>query len=92
MKHGLSFDSAVEAEGFDLQFSLIAEGIGLGLAMPEALNYSAFRKSVKILKVKDFLPKQSIWLVHSRHIGRMIPAVHCLRDAVQQSLHSRASS
>jgi hypothetical protein len=29
--------------------------------------------------------------VHSRHIGRMEAAVHCLRDAVQKSLRSRAS-
>jgi DNA-binding transcriptional LysR family regulator len=91
LKHGLSFDSAVEAEGFELQFSLIAEGVGLGVTLPEALYNSAFRKNVRILKVKDFLPQQCIWLLHSRHIGRMTPAVRCLRDAVQKSLYSRAS-
>jgi DNA-binding transcriptional LysR family regulator len=91
LKHGLSFDSAVEAEGYELQFSLIAEGVGLGVAMSEVLHNSAFRKSVKILKVRDFLPQQCIWLVHSRYIGRMAPAVRCLRDAVQRSFHSRIS-
>jgi DNA-binding transcriptional LysR family regulator len=91
LKHGLSFDSAVEAEGFELQFSLIAEGVGLGLALPEVLHNSPFRKRVRLLKVRDFLPQQSIWLVHSRHIGRMASAVRCLRDAVQKNLRSRAS-
>jgi DNA-binding transcriptional LysR family regulator len=91
LKHGLSFDSAVEAEGFELQFSLIAEGVGLGLTMPDALHNSAFRKSLRILKVRDFLPLQCIWLLHSRHLGRMTPAVRCLRGAVQQSFHSRTS-
>lgn len=91
LQHGLPFDSAVEAEGYELQFSLVADGIGLGLAVPEALRRSAFRKNLRILKVRNFLPLQSIWLLHSKHIGRMAPAVRCLRDAVRQSLHSRAA-
>jgi DNA-binding transcriptional LysR family regulator len=91
VKRGLALDTAVEAEGFELQFSLIAEGVGLGVAMPTALHNSAFRKNVKILKVGGFLPPQCIWLVHSRHIGRMAPAVRCLREAVQQALHSPTS-
>ena len=91
LKRGLSFASVVEAEGYELQFSLIAEGIGLGLTMPEALRNSAFRKRVRILRVRDFMPQQCIWLVHSRHIGRMSSAVRCLRDAVQQSLHFRTT-
>jgi hypothetical protein len=32
LKHELPIDSAVETEGQELQFSLIAEGVGLGLA------------------------------------------------------------
>jgi DNA-binding transcriptional LysR family regulator len=91
LKHRLPFNSAIEAEGFELQFSLIAEGVGLGLTMLDALHNSAFRKSVKILKVRDFLPLQCIWLLHFRHIDRMTPAVRCLRDAVHKSLHTRVS-
>jgi DNA-binding transcriptional LysR family regulator len=91
LKRGLPLDCAVEAEGHELQCSLVAEGVGLGLALPEALRNSAFRKSLRILKVRDFLPQQCIWLLHSRHIGRMAPAVRCLRDAVQQSLPPRTS-
>jgi DNA-binding transcriptional LysR family regulator len=91
LQRGLPLESTVEAEGYELQFSLIADGVGLGLTMPGALHASAFRKGIKTLKIKDIQPQQSIWLVHSRHIGRMKSAVHCLRDAVQKSLRSRAS-
>jgi DNA-binding transcriptional LysR family regulator len=91
LQHGLPLGAVVEAEGYELQFSLIAAGVGLGLAMPGVLRNSAFRKSVRIVKVGDLLPRQCIWLLHSRHIGRMTPAVRCLKDAVQQSLHSRNS-
>lgn len=91
LQQGLPLESTVEAEGHQLQLSLIAEGVGLGLMMPIAVHGSTYRKSVKTLNIKDFQPQQSIWLVHSRHIGRMASAVHCLRDAVQKSLHSRAA-
>jgi DNA-binding transcriptional LysR family regulator len=91
LQHGLPFESTVEAEGHELQFSLVAEGVGLGLAMSEVIRTSAFRKSVKILKVQDFQPQQCIWLLHSRHIGRLAPAVRCLRDAIQQPLKLRTA-
>ena len=91
LQQGLPLESTVEAEGYDLQFSLIADGVGLGLTMLRVLHSSAFRKSIKTLKIKGFQPQQSIWLVHSRHIGRMKSAVHCLRDAVQKSLRARTS-
>ena len=89
LQQGLPLESTVEAEGYELQFSLIADGVGLGLMIPGVLHASAFRKSVKTLKIKDIQLQQSIWLVHSRHIGRMKSAVHCLRDAVQKSLRAR---
>jgi DNA-binding transcriptional LysR family regulator len=91
LQRSLPFTSAVEAEGYDLQFSLISDGVGLGLAMPEVFYSSPLRKNMKIVKVKDFLPQQSIWLLHSKHIGRLEPAVRCLRDAIQTHLKTRAS-
>jgi DNA-binding transcriptional LysR family regulator len=91
LRQGLPFESAVEAEGHELQFSLIAEGVGLGLTTPGALRASAFRKSIKMLNIKDFQAQESFWLVHSRHIGRMASAVRCLRDGVQQFLRSHAA-
>jgi DNA-binding transcriptional LysR family regulator len=86
---GLPFDVAVEAEGFDLQMSLVSQGIGLALVMPQVLRASSFRKDLRVIKVNEFLPEQTIWIVHSRHIGRLAPVVRTLRDCVRESLRLR---
>ena len=90
LRRGLPFETAVEAEGYELQFSLVSDGIGLGLATPDILQASSRRKNIKIIKVKDFSPQERICLLYSKHIGRLAPAVRCLRDAVQQHFKPRA--
>ena len=92
LQRGLPFVSAVEAEGYELQLSLISEGVGLGLVMPQVFYSSALRGRIKLVKAKDFSPMQNIWLLHSRHIGRLAPAVRCVRDAVKQQLRTRRSA
>ena len=89
LQKGLPFQTAVEAEGYELQFCLISNGVGLGLAPPHVFRASRWRKNLKVLKVKDFVPKHAVWLLHSKHIGRLAPAVRSLRDAVQQHLKLR---
>jgi DNA-binding transcriptional LysR family regulator len=91
LQRGLPFGAAVEAEGYELQLSLISEGVGLGLVMPQVFHSSALRGHMKVVKAKDFSPMQNVWLVYSRHIGRLAPAVRCVRDAVKQELHTRRS-
>jgi DNA-binding transcriptional LysR family regulator len=85
-QHGLPFDCSVEAEGHELQFSLIAQGVGLGAAIPDVLQASAFREEIKILKVKEFLVPHRIWLLSSKHVGRLAPVLQCLKVAVQETL------
>jgi DNA-binding transcriptional LysR family regulator len=91
-QRGLPFVSAVEAEGYELQLSLISEGVGLGLVMPQVFYSSSLRGHMKLVKAKDFSPMQNVWLLHSRHVGRLAPAVRCVRDAVKQQLHTRRSA
>jgi DNA-binding transcriptional LysR family regulator len=92
LQRGLPFVSSVEAEGYELQLSLISEGVGLGLVMPQVFYSSALRGRMKLVKAKDFSPTQNVWLLHSRHVGRLAPAVRCVRDAVKQQLHRRGST
>src|SRR5580704_12060724 len=63
-QRGLPFVSAVEAEGYELQLSLISDGVGLGLMMPQVFYSSALRGRIKLVKAKDFSPMQNIWLLH----------------------------
>jgi DNA-binding transcriptional LysR family regulator len=90
-QRGLPFDTAVEAEGYELQLSLISEGVGFGMVMPQVFYSSALRKHLKVVKAKDFSPMLSVWLLHSRHIGRLAPAARCVGEAVKQQLQARRS-
>jgi hypothetical protein len=38
LQRGVPFVSAVEAEGYELQLSLISDGVGLGLVMPQVTS------------------------------------------------------
>jgi DNA-binding transcriptional LysR family regulator len=89
LQRGLPFVSAVEAEGYELQLSLISDGVGLGVMMPQAFQSSVLRKHVKPVTVKGLSLMQNIWILHSRHIGRLAPAVRCVREAVKQQLQTR---
>jgi DNA-binding transcriptional LysR family regulator len=89
LQRGLPFVTAVEAEGFELQLSLVSEGLGLGLVMPQVFYSSALRRQMKLVKAKDFSAIQNVWLLHSRHVGRLAPVVGCVRDAVKQHLRAR---
>jgi DNA-binding transcriptional LysR family regulator len=88
LQRGLPFVSAVEAEGYELQLSLIADGVGLGLVMPQVVQSSALRKRIKPVTVKGLSLMQNVWMLHSKHIGRLASAVRCVRDAVKQQLRT----
>ena len=88
LERGLPFVSAVEAEGYELQLSLISDGVGLGLMIPQVLQSSALRKHIKSVTVKGLSPVQNVWILHSKHLGRLASAVRCVRDAVKQQLRA----
>jgi DNA-binding transcriptional LysR family regulator len=86
LQRGLPFVAAVEAEGYELQLSLISDGVGLGLVIPQVFRSSALRKGIKPVTVKGLSLMQNVWLLHSKHIGRLASVVRCVRDAVKQQL------
>ena len=88
--HRLPFKVAVEVEGYELQLSLVSQGIGLALAIPQVLRASEFRKQLKVVKVADFLSEQAIWIVHAPHIGRLAAVIQTLCGVVKRSLHLKS--
>jgi DNA-binding transcriptional LysR family regulator len=88
LQRGLPFVSTVETEGYELQLSLIADGVGMGLMMPQVIRSSPLRKCVKPVTVKELSPMQNVWILHSKHIGRLASAVQCVREAVKEQLRS----
>ena len=91
LRQGLPLAIAVEAEGNDLQLSLVAQNVGFAIVMPQVYDSSPFRKHLRIVKVKDFAPQQSVWALHSKHIGHLFPVVRCLKDAITEYLQTRRS-
>jgi len=89
LRQGLPLAIAVEAEGNDLQLSLVAQNVGFAIVMPHVYDSSPFRKHLEMIKVKDFVPQQSVWVLHSKHIGHLFPVVRCLKDAITQYLQTR---
>ena len=89
LRQGLPLAIAVEAEGNDLQLSLAAQNVGYAIVLPHVYDSSPLRKHLRMIHVKDFVPQQSVWALHSKHFGRLVPVVRCLRDAVTQYLQTR---
>jgi DNA-binding transcriptional LysR family regulator len=87
----LPFNVAVEAEGYELQLSLVLQGVGLALVMPQVLRAFEFRKQLRVLKVADFLSEQAVWIVHASHIGRLASVIQTLRCVVKRSLHLKSN-
>jgi DNA-binding transcriptional LysR family regulator len=88
LQRGLPFACSVEAEGYELQLSLISDGVGFGLVMPQVLQSSALRKRIKPVTVKGLSLMQNVWILHARHIGSLASAVRCVRDSVKQMIRS----
>lgn len=83
---GLPFDVAVEAFGSELQLSLVARGLGVGLAAPEALERSAHRRSLQVVEVADFHRVLNVWLVHASLPSRLVRPVALIADAFAEGL------
>jgi DNA-binding transcriptional LysR family regulator len=86
----LPFNVAVEVEGHELQLSLVSQGVGLALVMPQVLRGSEFRRQLRVVKVADFLSEQAVWIVHASHIGRLASVIQTLSGAVKRSLHLKS--
>jgi len=83
---GVPFNVAVEAFGSELQLSLIARGMGIGLAAPQALERSPLRDQLQIIDATDFRSGLNVWLVHGALPGRLVRPVALIRDALASKL------
>jgi hypothetical protein len=43
------------------------------------------RKRIKPVTVKGLSLMQNVWILHSKHIGRLASAVRCVRDTVNNN-------
>ena len=84
---GLHFDVAVEAPTSELQLSLVARGIGIGLVTRASLERSPLRDSIRVLSVPDFHSGISVWFAHAQEPGRLAGPLDLLRSELAAILH-----
>ena len=82
---GLRLALNVETAGAQLQISLVAQGLGLGLVPRAALAASPWRDEVTVLTLADFQPEVHLWLVHAQNLANLSqPLTFFAGKAVQQ--------
>ncbi|HHT2230291.1 TPA: LysR family transcriptional regulator [Klebsiella michiganensis] len=84
---GLRLALNVETAGAQLQISLVAQGLGLGLIPRAALAASPWRDEVTILTLADFQPEVHLWLVHAQNLANLSQPLTFFAGKVVQQLN-----
>lgn len=84
---GLRLALNVETAGAQLQISLVAQGLGLGLVPRAALAASPWRDEVTILTLADFQPEVHLWLGHAQNLANLSQPLTFFAGKVVQQLN-----
>lgn len=85
----LMFQVGIEALSPDLRLSLVARGLGIGLATPDLLAASPWRDRLRVVDAPDFRPIVHAWLVHRPPAGRLAAPIALFREALAEELRQR---
>ncbi|PZP21225.1 LysR family transcriptional regulator [Pseudomonas kuykendallii] len=91
-EQGLNLKVNLEIFGTDLQLSLVANGMGLGLVPLPLLQDSHHRDALDVLNVVDFKPMIDLWLLHAAFLGNLQGAVERFGESVAQRLAAPADA
>ena len=83
---GMPFNVAVEAFGSELQLSLVARGLGIGLVTPDMLERTAHRTALQVIETTDFRTGVDVWFIHGSVPARLMRAIDLLRFALTEVL------
>jgi len=89
---GLAPRIAAEVVGRELQLSLVARDLGLGLVPRRVLAQSRYRSRVRAVVLRDFALRATIGVVRGADAGALTGAIEALADDVRKALratHSR---
>lgn len=74
---------AAEIIGKELQLSLVARGLGLGLVPRRFIAASAHRDGIRAIPLADFKLDVLIKVIKARDLGRLDAAARCLGDSIE---------
>lgn len=86
---GLPFNVAVEAFGSELQLSLVARGLGIGLVTADILERTVHRAALRVVEATDFRTGVDVWFVHGSLPGRLMRPVDLLRSSLTDAMAER---
>ncbi|TWH75981.1 DNA-binding transcriptional LysR family regulator [Azomonas agilis] len=86
LEQGLELRVNLETFGIELQLSLVAQGVGLGLVPEPLLKRSMHRERLSVVQLRDFKPVIDLWLLQPRFLGNLQGAVDLFKDQVASSL------
>lgn len=85
---GLRLALNVETAGAQLQISLVAQGLGLGLVPRAALAASPWRDEVATLALADFQPQVHLWLVNAQNLANLSQPLTFFAGKIVQQLNA----
>ena len=88
----LPFVVAVEALSSDLRMSLVARGLGIGVATPTALADSPWRETVEVVRPRAFSPRIRCWIIHRPPAGRLSQPIAVFASSVKDELMRAAGT
>ncbi|MEA3090574.1 MAG: hypothetical protein QOJ04_1916 [Caballeronia sp.] len=83
---GVPFNVAVEAFGCELQLSLVARGLSIGLVTPDMLERTVHRPAIQVIETTDFRTGVDVWFIHGSVPARLMRAIDLLRCALTEVL------
>ena len=85
----LPFEVAGEALGPELQLSLVARGMGIGLATRPTFEANRYRDKLREIEVTDFKPSVHTWLIHRPPAGRLAGPIKFFGAALAEAQAKR---
>lgn len=89
LAHGLRLKVNVETAGAQLQISLVAQGLGLGLVPKAALTHSPHQNDITIVELNDFRPKVQLWQVSNPGLGNLQRPTTFFAEKIVQELRGQ---
>lgn len=89
---GLPFLVAVETFNAELRMSLIARGLGVGVATEATVRRSRYRNALKVLDVRDFSAEIRAWLVYRAPAGRLAAPLAAFGESLKATLSDDAGA
>lgn len=87
--HGVPLRPSVEAYGWELQLSLVARGVGFGLAPVSVVRRHPLRARLRAFRLQGHDFRLAVWLARRPDLGRLAPIADALGHELRLAVGRR---